>query len=172
MAIKKLEEILAEKQKSSALNAKKNPAQKTLKQNFQPNNLELYHNEINSQKISQNQKKVNKLPDFYIPKNQYISTPAQLKALSLAQKYDDLKHKLQYLKVCKSVHPAIIEQAEYLVSDAQARKKGALFMWYVKKIRQEWQLAGKNWRTPENPSHKKRPAPKKAGNINLFGEKS
>jgi len=103
-------------------------------------------------------------------KNPYISNPNQLRALQLSSKFGDQDHKILYLNLCKNVHPTIIDQAESFVSDASAHNKGALFMWRVKKIKQEWQEAGKNWRNPHKlpPKPKRKPRLKKTAMPTLF----
>lgn len=89
------------------------------------------------------------------PKNPYISHPHQLRALQLAEKFNDQENKIQYLKLTKSLNPALIDLAESFVSDANANNKAALFMWKVKQIKQEWQAQNKNWRHPHPPQTKK-----------------
>lgn len=88
-------------------------------------------------------------------KNPYISHPHQLRALQLSQKFNDPDHKIQYLNLCKSIHPTIIDQAESFVSDANANNKAALFMWKVKQIKLDWISQKKDWHHPDrskNPS--------------------
>lgn len=100
--------------------------------------------------------------------NRYISQPHQLRALQLTQKFQDPTHKLQYLNLCKSVHPTIIDQAESFVSDANANNQAALFMWKVKQIKTEWQDKNKDWRNPDKPAVKKKKKTKKVAQKSLF----
>ena len=85
-----------------------------------------------------------------------ITQPHQLRALQLAKTFGDEKNKIQYLNLCKSVHPAIIDQAYSFVADANAQNKAALFMWKIKQIKNNWIDQGKNWHNPDKPPTNRR----------------
>ena len=93
--------------------------------------------------------------------NQYISKQTQLRALQLARQFNDEEHKIQYLNLCKNVSEVIIEQAASFVTDATARKQGALFMWKVKQIKTQWEQAGKNWRRIKDDDEQKSSKPRR-----------
>ena len=67
--------------------------------------------------------------------DKYISREFQTFGLHLADVLDDYKHKSLYMKLSKTVHRAILEQALSFAIDSKADNKGALFMWKLKEIR-------------------------------------
>jgi hypothetical protein len=74
-------------------------------------------------------KKFNPLED------KYISREYQSYGVFLAQKLGEEKRKSLYIKLAKTVPRPILEAALRFVIDANARKKGALFMWKLKELR-------------------------------------
>lgn len=75
----------------------------------------------------------------YLPNEDkgYISQEFQDFGYRLALELDDLKHKSLYIKMAKEVSRAILEQARTFVIDAaNAKSKGKLFMWKVKKLQE------------------------------------
>jgi hypothetical protein len=75
------------------------------------------------------------LSKFNPTTDKYISREFQTFGLHLADSLDDYKHKSLYMKLSKTVHRAILEQALSFAIDSKADKKGALFMWKLKEIR-------------------------------------
>ena len=81
------------------------------------------------QKISQ------VLNKFDPVKDKYVSREFQTFGLKLAEDLDDYKHRSLYIKLAKTVHRSILEQALSFAVDSKADKKGALFMWKLKQLR-------------------------------------
>ncbi|MEK7571466.1 MAG: hypothetical protein AAB553_04260 [Patescibacteria group bacterium] len=77
----------------------------------------------------------NVLINFNPTTDKYVSREFQTFALHLADKLDDYKHKSLYMKLAKTVHRSILEQALSFAVDSKADNKGALFMWKLKEIR-------------------------------------
>ena len=77
----------------------------------------------------------NVLSKFNPTTDKYISREFQDFGLHLADVLDDYKHKSLYIKLSKTVHRSILEQALSFVSDSNAKNKGALFMWKLKELR-------------------------------------
>jgi hypothetical protein len=75
------------------------------------------------------------LTKFNPATDKYISREFQTFGLHLAEQLDDYKHKSLYIKLAKTVHRAILEQALSFAVDSNAKNKGALFMWKLKEIR-------------------------------------
>lgn len=73
-------------------------------------------------------KKFNPLVD------KYVSREYQSYGVYMAQKLDDEKRKSLYIKFAKTLPRPILEQALRFVADADARRKGALFMWKLKEL--------------------------------------
>lgn len=61
----------------------------------------------------------------------------QAYAYKLAHDLNDLEHLKIYLVLAKKVERPLMEQAYSFVSDAQTQEKGKLFLWKLKKIRDE-----------------------------------
>jgi hypothetical protein len=77
----------------------------------------------------------------YQPKarNKYVNHEFQDFGLRLANELNDLPHKTLFLKMAKTIDRKILNQALSFVKDAPAKyNKAKLFMWKVKKIREEW----------------------------------
>ena len=75
------------------------------------------------------------LTKFNPTTDKYISREFQTFGLHLANVLDDYKHKSLYIKLAKTVHRSVLEQALSFAIDSNAKNKGALFMWKLKEIR-------------------------------------
>jgi hypothetical protein len=73
-------------------------------------------------------KKFNPLED------RYVSREFQSFGVYLAQKLEDEARTSLYIKFAKTIPRPILEQALRFVIDANAKKKGALFMWKLKEL--------------------------------------
>jgi len=67
--------------------------------------------------------------------DKYISREFQTFGLHLAEVLDDYKHRSLFIKLAKTVHRAILEEALSFAIDSNAHNKGALFMWKLKELR-------------------------------------
>lgn len=77
----------------------------------------------------------NVLTQFNPTTDKYVSREFQTFGLHLAEKLDDYKHRSLYIKLAKTVHRALLEQALSFAIDSRADNKGALFMWKLKELR-------------------------------------
>ncbi len=77
------------------------------------------------------------LKKFNPTTDKYVSREFQTFALHLADSLDDYKHKSLYMKLAKTTHRALLEQALTFAIDSRATNKGALFMWKLKEIRKD-----------------------------------
>lgn len=77
------------------------------------------------------------LTKFNPTTDKYVSREFQTFGLHLAESLDDYKHKSLYIKLAKTVHRSILEQALTFAIDSTADNKGALFMWKLKELRKE-----------------------------------
>ena len=68
-------------------------------------------------------------------KDKYVSREFQTFGLHLAETLDDYKHRGLYMRLAKTVHRSLLEQALSFVSDSKADNKGALFMWKLKELK-------------------------------------
>ncbi len=75
------------------------------------------------------------LKKFNPTKEKYISREFQQYGLYLAEELNDYKHRALYIKLAKEVHRSILEKALSYVKDSNVDKKGALFMWKLKQLR-------------------------------------
>ena len=75
------------------------------------------------------------LTKFNPTTDKYVSRDFQEFGLRLADQLDDYKHRSLYIKLAKTVHQSILEQALSFVMDSSAKNKGALFMWKLKELR-------------------------------------
>lgn len=75
----------------------------------------------------------------YEPKEdkKYITQEFQDFGYRLALELDDLEHKSLYIKMAKEENRQLLERSLSFVSDAQAKNKGALFMWKFKQLKEE-----------------------------------
>ncbi len=67
--------------------------------------------------------------------DKYVSREFQTFGLHLADSLNDYKHRSLYIKLAKTVHRSILEQALSFSIDSKAANKGALFMWKLKELR-------------------------------------
>ena len=77
------------------------------------------------------------LKKFNPTTDKYVSREFQTFGLHLAESLDDYKHKSLYMKLSKTVHRAILEQALSFAIDSRATNKGALFMWKLKELKKQ-----------------------------------
>ena len=66
----------------------------------------------------------------------YITQEFQHFGYRLAEGLDDLEHKSLYIKLAKEVDRQLLQKAWDFVKDSQAKSKGKLFMWKLKKLRE------------------------------------
>ena len=74
------------------------------------------------------------LKKFNPLKDKYISREYQSFGVYLSQKLEDERRKGLYIRLAKTCPRAILEEALRFVIDANARNKGALFMWKLKQM--------------------------------------
>lgn len=67
-------------------------------------------------------------------RDKYISREFQSFGVHLAQKLQDERRKSLYIKMAKTIHRPVLEEALRFVIDANARNKAALFMWKLKEL--------------------------------------
>ena len=82
------------------------------------------------------------LTKFNPTTDKYISREFQTFGLHLAEALNDYKHKSLYIKLAKTVHRSILEQALTFTIDSNADNKGALFMWKLKELRKGVRVKG------------------------------
>ncbi len=75
------------------------------------------------------------LTKFNPIEDKYISREFQSFGIYLAEQLDDYKHKALYIRLAKTVPRAILEKALSFTKDANAKSKGRLFMWKMKKLK-------------------------------------
>ncbi len=66
--------------------------------------------------------------------DKYISREYQAFGIRLAEKLEDERRKSLYIKLAKTIPRPVLEEAFRFVVDANAKKKGALFMWKLKEM--------------------------------------
>jgi len=69
--------------------------------------------------------------------NKYVSREFQDFGYRMAMELSDEKHKALYIKMAKTEDRALLESALRFVKDSGAKKPGALFMWKLKKLKDE-----------------------------------
>jgi hypothetical protein len=67
--------------------------------------------------------------------DKYISREFQSYGIYLSEQLDDYKHKALYIRLAKTVPRAILEKALSFTKDSNAKSKGRLFMWKMKKLK-------------------------------------
>lgn len=67
-------------------------------------------------------------------KDKYISREFQSYGYWLAKELEDLKRKALYIKLAKTIHRSILENALSYVKDARVESKARLFMWKLKEL--------------------------------------
>ena len=75
------------------------------------------------------------LQKFNPLEDKYISREFQSYGIYLAEELGDYKHKALYIRLAKTVPRAILEKALTFTKDANAKSKGRLFMWKMKKLK-------------------------------------
>ncbi|MBP7832368.1 MAG: hypothetical protein KA035_01210 [Candidatus Levybacteria bacterium] len=85
------------------------------------------------------QKIGNILDKFNPVADKYISREFQSYGIYLSESLNDYKHKALYIKLAKTTNRALLERALSFCKDARTTtpNKGALFMWKLKKLRDE-----------------------------------
>ena len=81
------------------------------------------------------------LDKFNPQKDKYISREFQSYAIHLTESLNDPKHKSLYMKLAKTTNRALLERALTFVIDSKIDRKGALFMWKLKQLKDEARLA-------------------------------
>ena len=76
------------------------------------------------------------LKSFDPRQDKYISREFQSFGIYLAEQLNDYKHRSLYIKLAKTTHRSILEKALSYVKDSNAKNKGALFMWKLKKLKE------------------------------------
>ncbi|HVZ11446.1 MAG TPA: hypothetical protein VG965_00265 [Patescibacteria group bacterium] len=81
----------------------------------------------------------NVLKKFNPTTDKYISREFQSFGIYLSEELNDYKHKALYIKLAKTVHRSILENALSYVKDAKTTtpNKGALFMWRMKQLKEK-----------------------------------
>jgi len=64
----------------------------------------------------------------------YISREFQAFGLYIAKRLDDEKHKTLYIRFAKTMPRFLLDEALAFTMDANAKNKGALFMWKLKEM--------------------------------------
>lgn len=75
------------------------------------------------------------LTKFNPIEDKYISREFQSYGIYLSEQLGDYKHKALYIRLAKTVPRAILEKALSFTKDANAKSKGRLFMWKMKKLK-------------------------------------
>src|SRR5437763_2988004 len=75
------------------------------------------------------------LTKFNPTTDKYVSREFQTFGLHLAASLNDYKHRSLYIKLAKTVHRSVLEEALTFSIDSNAANKGALFMWKLKELR-------------------------------------
>jgi len=73
----------------------------------------------------------------------YITREFQHYGYRLAEGVGDLKHKSLYIKLAKEESREILQKAWDFVKDSRAKSRAKLFMWKLKKLREEGVVADK-----------------------------
>ena len=87
--------------------------------------------------MSDPQKLTDILIKFNPTEDKYISREFQSYGISLSEQLNDYKHKALYIKLAKTTHRSLLERALSYTKDAKVEKKGALFMWKLKKLNED-----------------------------------
>jgi hypothetical protein len=75
------------------------------------------------------------LKSFDPTKDKYISRDFQAFGIYLAEEMEDYKNRGMWIKLAKTNHRAILEQALTFVKDSTADNKIGLFLWKLKQIK-------------------------------------
>jgi hypothetical protein len=77
------------------------------------------------------------LANFNPTKDKYISRDFQAFGIYLAEEMEDYKNRSMWIRLAKTNHRSILEKALSFVKDSNADNKIALFLWKMKKIKEE-----------------------------------
>lgn len=77
------------------------------------------------------------LKQFDPTKDKYISRDFQAFGIYLAEEMNDYKNRGMWIKLAKTNHRFILEQAFSFVKDSKAENKIGLFLWKLKQIKNE-----------------------------------
>ena len=76
------------------------------------------------------------LTKFNPVEDKYISREFQKYGMYLAEELNDISHKALYIKLAKTTHRSILDEALSFVKGATtARSRGRLFMWKLKELK-------------------------------------
>jgi len=87
--------------------------------------------------MSDPQKLTDILIKFNPTEDKYISREFQSYGIYLAEQLNDYSHKALYIKLAKTTHRSLLERALSYTKDAKVDKKGALFMWKLKQLKED-----------------------------------
>ena len=68
-------------------------------------------------------------------KDKYISRGCLSDGLQLAEEFNDYKNRGMWIRLAKTNHRSVLEQAMTFVKDSTADNKIALFLWKLKQIK-------------------------------------
>ncbi len=77
------------------------------------------------------------LKNFNPTEDKYISRDFQAFGIYLAEEMDDYKNRAMWIKLAKTNHRSILEEALSFVKDSNADNKIALFLWKLKMLKTE-----------------------------------
>lgn len=77
----------------------------------------------------------NILQSFNPTEDKYISREFQSFGIYLSEELGDYKRRGLYIRLAKTTHRSILEKALSFVKDANAKNKGALFMWKLGELK-------------------------------------
>ena len=80
------------------------------------------------------------LSKFNPLEDKYISREFQSYGCFLAEELKDVKHTSLYIKLAKTIHRSLLDKALSFVKDSKAKRKGALFMWKLKELKDNKQI--------------------------------
>lgn len=80
------------------------------------------------------------LQKFNPTTDKFISREFQSYGIFLAEELGDYKHRSLYIKLAKTTSRFLLEKAYTFVKDSNAKNKGALFMWKLKKLKDEGKI--------------------------------
>ena len=95
------------------------------------------------------------LKTFNPSEDKYISREFQAYGVHLADQLDDYKHKSLYIKLAKTINRSILEKALSYACDSKVDRKGALFMWKLKQLKDEARKKGIIIENPIQPKSQK-----------------
>lgn len=83
------------------------------------------------------------LKNFDPTKDKYISRDFQAFGIYLSEEMEDYKNRGMWIKLAKTNHRAVLEQALSFVKDSSADNKIGLFLWKLKQIKAEIKIKPK-----------------------------